>query len=128
MAPVKITLNDHYKGDTWPGIIVGPVLINSVQPTSNLASVRLQFRDEDDVLGHEFNTVGGAGIGTITIDDPVTWEITVPAQLLDLDAGTVIKGMKNKKTWYWDFETTDANGDIITLYTGTIKVSEDVSG
>ena len=127
-TPEKIKLNDHYKGDFWEGMSVGPVLINGVQPTVNLAAVRMQFRDEDDVLGHEFNEAPGAGEGTITITDAVTWEINVPEQLLDLDAGVVNNRLTNSKTWYWDFQTTDTNGRILTLYRGTIKVKEDVTG
>ncbi len=127
-TPVKIKLADHYKGDFWEGMVVGPVLINEAQPDQNLSAVRMQFRNENDQLGHEFNTTPGAGIGTITIDDAVTWEVTVPPQLLNLDADPVSAGMKNTKTWYWDFETTDASGAILTLYRGTIKVTEDVSG
>jgi hypothetical protein len=125
--PAKIKLNDHYKGDYWEGMVVGPVLIDDAQPANSLASVRIQFRDEYDQLGHEFNTTPGAGIGTITIDDANTWEITVPPQLLNLDANPLESGMSNSKTWYWDFETTDSTGAILTLYRGTIKVKEDVS-
>lgn len=128
MAPEKIKLHDHYKGDQWIGMSVGPILINGATPPANLASVKIQFKDEDDNLGQEFNTTGGAGIGDITIDDAVNWVITVPEQLLNLDAGAHVAGMKNSKVWYWDFETIDANGAPLTLYKGTIKVLEDITG
>ncbi len=127
MEPVKIKLNDHYKGDHWVGMTVGPVLINGAQPISNLAAVTLEFRDENDQLGHKFDSAPGAGEGTIVIDDAVTWEASIAPQALDLDAGPLDLRLSNSKTWYWDFKTTDATGKIITLYRGTIKVSEDVS-
>ena len=127
MAPVKIKLEPHYKGDWWVGMLVGPVLINGAQPAATLTSVAMEFRDENDVLGHKFSSAPGAGEGTITISDAATWEVIVPEQLLDLDAGTSQNGSSNKKTWYWDFETTDSDGVILTLYKGTIKVLEDVT-
>lgn len=117
MPPVKIKLLPHYKGDHWSGMAIGPILINDLQPGSQLASCRMHFRDEYGSLGHAFKTSPGAGEGTITIDDATTWEITVPVQALDLESGT----------WDWDFETTDANGTVLTLYVGTIKVIGDVT-
>ena len=127
MAPVKISLENHWKGDTWPGMVIGPVIINDEQPPVALASCKMQFRDGDDVLGHEFNSVPGQDIGTITIDDADTWEITVPEQLLNLDAGDIVSGLINTKYWHWDFETIDVNGKKLTLYYGKIKVKEDVT-
>ena len=132
MAPEKITLVDHYKGDSWVGMIIGPVLFNGTAPLADLASCKLQFRDEFDALGQEFNIVGEGGaidgaIGLITIDDAATWEITVPVQPLNCDAGVSEDGSSNKKTWYWDFETVDADGVKLTIYKGTIKVFEDVT-
>ena len=126
-TPAKITLEDHYKGDWWEGMVIGPVLVNGVAPTATLISCKMQFRDEWDELGHEFNTTPGAGIGTITIDDAATWEITVPPQLLNLLTDESENGKNNSKTWYLDFQTTDSDGAILTLYRGTIKVLEDVS-
>lgn len=53
----------------------------------------------------------------ITITDPATWLITVPAQGLPLAVGQ----------WAWDFETTDAAGVIRTLYKGTLTITRDQS-
>lgn len=117
MPPVYIRLDSHYKDDTWTGMTVGPVLINTAQPEYTLASVKMQFRDQADQLGHEFNTVGGTGIGTITITNATTWVITVPEQLLNLTKGI----------WSWDFETINSEGTKLTLYEGIIKVIEDTT-
>jgi hypothetical protein len=120
MAPVKVSLENHYKGDYWSGMVVGPVLINGAQPITALHAtegVKMQFRDEDENLGYTFATNPGAGEGTITVTDYNTWEFTVLAQLLGLNAGL----------WYWDLQTKDANGSILTLYKGNITVIEDVT-
>jgi hypothetical protein len=120
MAPVKVTIDSHYKGDFWSGMVVGPVLINGAQPAAALHAtegVRMQFRDEDNNLGQEFSTVSGTGVGVITVTDYATWEFTVLSQLLNLYAGI----------WYWGLETKDVNGVIITLYKGTITVIDDIT-
>jgi hypothetical protein len=128
MAPEKITIADHYNGDTWVGMAIGPILINSLQPPNTLASCKLEFRDEDDTLGYKLTTTPGAGEGTITISDATTWVVSIPEQLIPgVDAGDVTAGMKNKKIWYWDFETIDSTGKKLTLYKGTLKVYEDVT-
>jgi hypothetical protein len=127
-TPEKIKLSDHYKNDTWEGMIIGPVLINGAQPSQNIVSARMEFRDKDDQLGYALDTSPGAGEGTITIDDAATWEITVAPQLIPgVDAGVSSNGSSNTKIWYWDFETTDAAGVVLTLYRGTMKVKEDVT-
>ena len=118
MPPVKIDLAEHYKGDSWTGMIVGPILINDAQPSNALASVRMQFRDhKTDALGYELNTTPGIDEGSITISNTVTWEILVPVQIIDLPEGR----------YNWDFECTDAAGYVITTYKGAMKVKQDVT-
>ena len=117
MAPVTIKINEYYKGDSWSGLDIGPVIIDGAQPLLTLASCRMHFRDEDGALGYALNTVVTVGKGTIVISNTVTWEILVPKQILDLTAGK----------WFWDFETTDAAGNVLTLYKGSLKVKQDVT-
>lgn len=118
MPPVKIDpLPVHTRGDHWDGMIVGPVLINDETPYFNIASCRMQFRDGEGNLGYELNSVPTAGKGTIDLTDPITWLVTLPLQALPLDVGK----------WYWDFEVTDTDGSVLTLYTGTMKVIGDIT-
>ena len=121
--PEFIRLNDHRRGDTWPGILsIGPVtfLLNDSDvslPENPLASCRMQFRDKKDVLGYELSTSPEEGQGTITIVDADSWLISVPAQALPLDGGS----------WLWDFEATDSAGWTITLYEGKMTVRKDIT-
>lgn len=118
MLPVRVPLNDHTHGDTWEGIAsIGPVLINGSQPDYALSSCRMYFRTTLGVLGYKFKSSPGDGEGSITISDADTWEITVAAQALPLDIGM----------WEWDFETTDSDGTILTLYSGTLEIVEEQS-
>lgn len=114
MRPVRITLPNHTKGDTWEGLIIGPVLFNDAQPPFELDSCRLYFRKEG-VIGFKYKNVPDVDDGTITIDDSVIWELTVVGQVLPLDVGV----------WDWDFETTDADGVIRTIYKGTLSIVEE---
>lgn len=127
MAPTKVDLIDHYKGDTWVGMTVGPILINGTQPPTTLSEVNIDFKDKDDNLGYRLSSNPGAGEGTITIVDANTWEVLVPKQDLPLDAGDLEEGMKNKKYWYYDFQTIDSESTKLTTYKGKIKVYEDVT-
>lgn len=117
MAPVTINLEPHYKGDSWHGVEIGPVLINDAVPSAALVNCRMQFRDKRDALGYELNSTVAVGKGLITILDPNTWEMQVNGQVLDIPEGR----------WKWDFETTDANGVVRTLYKGVLQVNGDVS-
>jgi len=124
--PVTIKLKDHYRGDHWRGILkIGPIQINSGTPEvpvlipmpNPFDSGRIQFRSASGDLGYELSTTPVTGKGTITVVDAATWEFEVPVQPLPLDAGV----------WSWDFETTDANGVVLTPYEGTLKVNQDKS-
>ncbi len=121
MLPFKLKLPEHYKGDSWPGFVIGPVTLNGVSPPASVSSCRLQFRDKDtDELGYELTTESPTpddkGIIFIT-GDPADWLINIPTQLLPLNAGK----------WKWDFETTNAQNSIQTLFTGILKIKGDVT-
>lgn len=118
MQPVEINLPAHTRGDTWEGLTIGPVLFNGAQPGSALASCRLYFRSlKGKILIHKLKTTPGDGEGQITINNAVTWSITVPAQALPMPEGQ----------FYWDFETTDAAGFIRTLYCGVLTITQEQS-
>ena len=118
----KETLERQLEGDSWPGITVGPVLVDGVAPASNAASAKMEFRDEYGTLAHTFNSAVVSGQGLITIDDAATWEFSILKQAIGLEAD----GLKSKK-YNWDFEVTDAAGDVLTLAAGTIKIDPDVT-
>ncbi len=117
MKPVEINLNDHLRGDTWEGLTIGPILVNGIAPVSPCVSCRIQFREKKlFTLGYELSSVPAMGKGTITIDDPNTWEFSALSQILPLEAGS----------WRWEFETVDSAGSVISFYSGTIKIVQDV--
>jgi hypothetical protein len=118
MKPVNITLEDHYQGDSWVGMGIGPVLINDAQPPNTLSSCKLQFRDKFGQLGAILSTAPAAGEGTITIDNATTWEASIAPQLLSLPRPGI---------WTWDFQTTDSAGIRRTLYSGKIRVRGEVT-
>lgn len=85
------------------------------RPAAALASVRIQFRrdSETGTLGLTLSTADE----TIALNDAADWEFTVPAQDGPAKAGT----------WYYDIETTDADGVIWTTTIGTMEVGQDVT-
>lgn len=117
MAPLNVSLAPYYKGDTWEGFTVDDLLLDGSAPTANLASCRMQFRDKLGTLGYELNTVASDCKGTITIRDAATWSITVGGNILPLEAGT----------WYWDIEAIDANGKVLTILKGRLRVTADIT-
>ena len=118
MIPVRIDLPDVLSGDTWDGLTIGPVSFNGGQPPHALQSCRLYFRDpKTKALACGFKSDQTEGFGTISIDDPAAWLVSIAAQPLPMSAGT----------YEWDFETTDAAGTVRTLYGGTIRVRQDVT-
>ena len=117
MAPLKMSLKPQYRGDTWPGFKVESILINGALPTVNAASCRMQFRDKMRTFGFELTTETSTCKGSITIDDPVTWEMTIEEIVLPLDVGT----------WWWDLEVTDVNNKVVTILAGRIRITEDIT-
>jgi hypothetical protein len=118
MAPTTVVLEgSYYKGDSWPGMHIDPVTINGLQPALALASCRMQFRDADRLLGYELNSVPATGKGLIIITNAATWEMDITDQILDMPAGR----------YNWDLETTDAGGNVLTIYKGKLTVKQDVT-
>jgi len=118
MPPVIIKLDSYYKGDSWGGMLIGPVIINDAVPAYPVASVRMQFRDtEFGDLGYELNTTPAEGQGLINIINAATWEIAVDPQVIGLTEGR----------WDWDFECTDSMGFVVTLYRGVLVVKGDIT-
>ena len=119
MRPANVNLYDHTLGDTWEGMVIGPVLINDAVPPDPVISCRIQFRPFPNTrkLGYELNVAPESGEGLIVIDDINNWEFTVPQQILDMPAGKYV----------WDFETTDSAGIKRTLYEGTFNLIQDVT-
>ena len=119
MGPVIVETGIYYKGDTWDGFNVGPVLINEEQPSSYLVAVRMQFRDRKGNVGFEFNSkiTPEDGKGIFEINNPITWEFTTLPIVMSLDKGV----------WFWDLETTDSSDKVITLYRGALTVMEDIT-
>lgn len=122
MVPPTIALDDHYRGDAWEGMSIGPIVEDvdgtPTPPASACASCRLQFRNKTTLaLGYEF--VSGAeipdGCGEITIVSAALYTFNIAEQILPLDAGY----------WVWDFETTDAAGLTVTWVQGTLRVRQD---
>jgi len=118
MRPATVNLKPHTRGDTWEGIPISSVTINGVPPIAPIVSARLQFRYADTLeLAYELNSVPAVDKGTITIIDPNTWNISIDAQILNMPAGDYV----------WDFETTDSDAVVRTLYTGKFQHVQDIT-
>ena len=118
MIPVKIDLPAHTRGDTWEGLTIGPVLFAGQAPPATLKSCRLYFRKAvGNTLGYGFKSVAAIGFGLITVLDAAVWHVQIAAQPLPLEIGI----------WVWDFEVTDNDDKVWTLYSGILPVSLDQS-
>lgn len=109
MLPVKIQLEDHTCGSQWEGILsIGPILINGAAPSHAVDTCSLQFRSRPTgALGQELNEADG-----ITINDPVTWDFTIPPLVLDLTAGK----------YDWEFKAFDTEGVPRAYYKGVFTM------
>lgn len=117
MKPKYIDLEDHTRNDTWEGFTIGPVKFDGVIPTYPLSACRLHFRDCNDKLGYGLDSRDIDGFGDMTILSPSGWYVDIPEQPLNLTEGS----------WNWDFETTDTNNIVRTLYKGRFKIIYDVT-
>jgi len=122
MNPAVVDLGSHRRGDKWPawsidgisdeqgGVVAPPCLF-----------CRLQFRLKGrGTLGYELSSAPAEDQGTISIDDPVLYVFSIPAQALPLAAGV----------WEWDFETfetDDATGLPDTWLCGEVTITPDIS-
>ena len=117
MAPLKLSLDSYYRGDTWGGFTLDSITIDGSVPAVDLASCRMQFRSKAGELGYELNSVTATCKAAITIIDATTWEISIGGYPLLLDKGV----------WFWDLEMTDVNDEIITILKGRLRVKADIT-
>ncbi len=117
--PVNIDLNDHKRGDRWPGIsAIGPVLINGVQPAETLTRVRMHFvkRTKTFKLDSDATKEPDA---PITISDAATWAVVIP-EVQDF--------IPCSGDWSWDMEFySGSNTSPLTFYSGVLTVVDDIT-
>lgn len=112
--PVHIELSPVVINDTWGGLTDCRFTSNGNAFSSNLANVRMHFRDSENVLIREMTSTNGG----VTIDNASNWQFTVnPITSLTFNPGT----------YYWSIETTDLNGKIKTYVSGTLQVIHDAT-
>ncbi len=109
MTPGEVTLSSYSYGDTWNGIAQITVAVGGSPPAANLASVEMEFRPRS-VPSKQAKLLTSPD--DITIVSAANWEISIPAQDLELNAG--------KYDWY--LTTVDADGVRKTYIKGTIEV------
>ncbi len=117
MAPLKMSLDAQYKGDTWDGFSLDSILIDGALPTVAMTSAKMQFRSKTNELGFEYNTVETNCKGLITIDTAATWAMTIEPEILPMDTGV----------WWWDLEVVDVNGRLKTILAGRLRIIADVT-
>lgn len=97
----------YVQGDTWSGI---PSITVTPAPSYTADSAIFAIkRNASDV--QTLKQLSSAD-GEIVISDDVNWIFTIPAQTLNLNAGTYV----------WQFRVTDSNGGIQTYLQGSIQV------
>jgi len=111
--PPKIKLSPIVYLDTWGGLTVS-LSTTGAALDSNLASVRMFFRDSADAVGLELTSADGE----ITITDANAWTFAVAA---------VNPFPLAVKKWYWSIETTNVAGIVKTRMIGTKEVIEDAT-
>jgi len=109
---------DHYKGDYWEGI--PSIVLQNGSEFVNLsgATVRLQLkvRENTDIFALEFSTENGG----ITITNPLSGEISIPGQIIDIDAYKYV----------YDLEyTIPSMGEdyVLTTLKGTWEIVQDIT-
>lgn len=109
MIPGKANLSDHWRGDTWPGMVV---TITGL--TLAGASAKMQLRDRVNgkkkaewSTGATNDIAINSGAGTATVDPLI----------LDYEAGTYV----------YDLEITLADGTVRTVIQGTLKIIDDIT-
>jgi hypothetical protein len=116
---VSVAISDHHAGDTWQGFGIGPITINGDTPPIELARVRMTIREfarNTAVLVYDSEPGGLPAV--ITNGNTWTAEFgpTAPADF-PLPAGR-----------YWgDVETTDDDGNVLTIYRVTFTVRPDLT-
>lgn len=97
------------EGNTWGGIPGISVLVPTAPPAAAVASAQIQFSLPGQVNHLLALTTAGANI---IITSAANWTFVVPAQTLNLAAGT----------YSWVFQTVDINGVILDYARGFIQV------
>jgi hypothetical protein len=110
MRPGKFNLTPVVYGDTWNGLSCVYSSTGTIFD-SNLASVRMMFRDTDGNLGLSQSSTAG-----IVINDANLYDFTVTA----ITPMTLAVG-----AWYWSIETTSVAGKIKTYLAGTLEILND---
>ena len=115
--PSQYNLPAISKGDTFPGLTVDSITVNGSQPTSALASVRMDFRTSPDAATAALSI--NSATSAITISDNAAYTFTIEAFDVTLDPDT----------YYYDIETTDSGSTptIRTYLKGVWKVVQDVT-
>ena len=90
--PTRYQLPTVVRGDTFPGLTVSSVKINGSNPTTALDSVKMDIRTTPAAASAELSLSSTDGI---TINNNATWNFTIDAFQVNLDAGT----------YYYDIET-----------------------
>ena len=99
-------IENHYRGTTWGGVTFGiteQLVENGPFTPVNLTgySVLMQLRlSENDIVAYEFST----SAGTVTIPAPLSGNITVPSQKVDIAPAIYV----------FDIRLTDSAG-IVTV-------------
>lgn len=108
-----ITLNPHTSGDTWRGLAL-TLSVNGSPMDLTGATVRMQMRKHPSAAATEYEW--STGNGTIVIDNPLLGALTVAK-----------RNISGKDQLYFDVQVTDATGDIRTVVSGTLPITQDVT-
>ena len=97
----------YVQGDTWAGI---PTITVTPAPsyTADSAIFAIKRQASDIQVVKQLSSDDG----DIVISDDTNWIFTIPAQNLNLNAGTYV----------WQFRVTDSNGGIQTSLQGSMQV------
>lgn len=87
-------------------------------PPVALVSARAQFRLDGPRGALVLDLDSESDPAGVVIDDADAWMVNLPE---------VAAGFSRAGTLYWDVETTDADGAILTPWVGTIEVADDVT-
>ena len=110
----NIILTPVIYGDTWDGLSEVSFTSDGNAFASDLATVRMFFKDSDGVTGLELTSAAG----DITITDASAWEFDVDA-IENMPLGVGI--------WFWSIETTDVQDVRKTRIAGTLEILDDAT-
>lgn len=101
---------NHISGDTYRGAVITLTDANGDPIDIEDAAVAMRFRlgSKSGTEYHDFE---------ISITDGTAGQITIPAQIVDWEAGV----------WYYDMEVTTYEGQVSTYMEGTMKVIQSVT-